>query len=156
MGEHNMRKEHAIAIFFGLIMVTSAAGFALSGINANPTGSKAQPSVPSVIERPLTLAEMQYVLKSGAVIIRDHYPSGCAENCSQANQLLGDFTDQMNGTVVLERFAVGADNETSLEMVGSDGTIVALDQTQLSQAYLLDKVCTSSYAQTRECLMRNI
>lgn len=149
-----MMKERIIAIFFGLIMVASAAGFAIMGINFN-NGSSQPTQTPSIVDRALTKDEFRSVLLSGKTIIQDHYLVDCAD-CAATNDLLGNFTQQMEGFVVLELFGVQFDNETVLQVVSSDGRITDLDRSLLNESSLLETVCSVSYVQPKQCLLQGI
>jgi hypothetical protein len=149
-----MMKERAIAIFFGAIMILSAAGFALSGASFMPQGG-ATPAVSNIVDKALTKDEFRSVLLSGRTIIQNHYPLGCTD-CESANTMLKSLANQMSDFIVLEQFTVQYENETVLQIVSSDGKITELNRTGLNESSLLDSICSASYVQPKECLLREV
>jgi len=150
-----MMKERAMAIFIGLIMVFSVAGFAIMSVSWGNNSGNTPVDVPSIIDKALTRDEFRSVLLSGKTIIQNHYLVGCTD-CGATNALLGNFTQGMEGFVVLEQFGVQFQNETKLQMVSSDGKITELDSALLNESSLLDTVCSVSYVQPKLCLLRGI
>jgi hypothetical protein len=149
-----MRKEHAMAIFVGVIMVSSVAGFAITGLDFENQNSGTQ-NVPNVVDRALTREEFRSVLLSGKTIIQDHYDLSCA-SCATTSQIISAFTQGMDGFVVLEQFGVQFQNETKLQIVSSDGRITELNPAGLTEDSLLGAVCSASYVQPKKCLLRDI
>lgn len=150
-----MMKERAMAIFIGLLMIFSVAGFAIMGINFGGGNSGQQVQTPSVVDRALTRDEFRSVLMSGKTIIQNHYIVGCTD-CDATSSLLAGFAQQMEGFIVLEQFGVQFQNETRLQVVSSDGKITELNSSALSQESLLDTICSVSYVQPKQCLLRGI
>jgi len=148
-------KERAMAIFIGLLMIFSVAGFAIMGINFGGGNSGQQVQTPSVVDRALTRDEFRSVLMSGKTIIQNHYIVGCTD-CDATSSLLAGFAQQMEGFIVLEQFGVQFQNETRLQVVSSDGKITELNSSALSQDSLLDTICSVSYVQPKQCLLRDI
>ncbi len=150
-----MMKERAMAIFIGLIMVSSVAGFAIMGLDWGGGTEGATADVSPVIDRALTKDEFRSILLSGKTIIQNHYLVGCAD-CGAMNAMLENFAKGLEGFVVLEQFGVQFQNETKLQIVSSDGRITELGDGAINEAGLLDTVCEVSYVQPKQCLLRDI
>jgi len=144
-----MAKERWMAIFIGLIMVLSAAGFALN--SAMNQGSSQTPglSIPTIVTRQLTSEETVYVLQSGRVLIEFLYSPNCTE-CAEKAPALEAFANRMSEFVVL---AEAPANETSLQIIGSGGKIEDMWNMSLSDRNLMDTFCGIAIAQPPECLM---
>ncbi len=144
------KAERFMAIFIGVIMLGSVAGFALMSVNM-PTGNDA-PEIPVVVDRALTTDEILYVLRSGRVLIEDFYTTDFP-NYLERNMLLESFAGRFSDFVVLERVMVNQTNETMLQMIGSGGRIVKLENTTINDSSLLDVFCGIAMAQPMECLL---
>ncbi len=150
-----MMKERAIAVFFGLIMISSVLGYAITNINWGNNAGNTPVDVPSVTDKALTRDEFRSVLLSGKSIIQNHYLVGCTD-CDATNALLESFAEDMTGFLVIEQFGVQFENDTKLQIVSSDGKITELGNGAIDQASLLDTVCEVSYVQPKRCLLRGI
>ena len=150
-----MMKERAMAIFIGLIMIFSVAGFSLMSIRWGSNTGNTPVDVPSVIDKALTKDEFRSILLSGKTIIQNHYLIDCAD-CGATNAALEGFAKDMAGFVVLEQFSVQFQNETKLQVVSSDGRITELGNGTINQDSLLDTICAVSYVQPKQCLLRGI
>ncbi|MCX6814206.1 MAG: hypothetical protein NTY20_00930 [Candidatus Aenigmarchaeota archaeon] len=144
-----MAKERIMAIFIGLIMVLSAAGFALnSAMNQNPNTNPGF-DIPSIVTRQLTTDETVYVLQNGRVLIEFLYAENCTE-CPQKITTLEGFAQRMNEFVVLEEVKA---NETSIQIIGAGGKIENIGNMTLSEQNLMSTFCGIAIAQPPECLM---
>jgi len=144
-----MAKERIMAIFIGLVMVLSAAGFALnSAINQN-TDQNPGFNIPTIVTRQLTTEETVYVLQNGRVLIEFLYSENCTE-CPDKIVTLEGFAQRMSDFVVLEE-AKG--NETSLQIIGVGGKIENIWNMTLSEQNLMGTFCDIAIAQPPECLM---
>jgi len=148
-----MAKETLIAIFIGLIMIMSVAGFALmsamnQGFNDNTNKGY---NISAIMTRELTAEETVYVLNyEGRAIIEYFYQENCTD-CPGKMAALESFANKMSEFVVLQE-AVG--NETSLQILGSQGKIVDMSNMTLSEGNLMNTFCDVAIAQPEECLMR--
>ena len=70
--------------------------------------------------------------------------------------MLKSLANQMSDFIVLEQFTVQYENETVLQIVSSDGKITELNRTGLNESSLLDSICSASYVQPKECLLREV
>ena len=149
-------KERAIAIFFGLIMVSSVMGYAIMSLNFG-SATNQQVSVPSIVMKEMTRDEKLTVWKSGKTLIQYHYPLNCT-SCDGVRAELEIFARDMNASLALEEFAI-QDNETAVfKMISPTGEMKdeELAGLPVNQTMLLDNFCTISYVQTKECLLRGI
>src|SRR3990172_6185097 len=136
-----MAKERLIAIFIGLLMIMSAAGFALnSAMNQGDINTTPQITVPTINTRPLTAEETVNVLNyDGKVIIEYSYQNHTVDQNKIA--VLESFDQQNSGFVVLSEYL---GNETSMNMIGiqsGQGKIVNMSNMTLSEANLMDLLC---------------
>jgi hypothetical protein len=147
-----MAKERLIAIFIGLIMIMSVAGFALmSAMNQGVDNSNKEFNIPAVMTRELTAEETVYVLNyEGRAIMEYFYQENCTD-CSEKMASLESFANRMAEFLVLQE-VVG--NETSLQILGSQGRIVDMSNMTLSEGNLMNTFCDVAIAQPQECLMR--
>ncbi len=149
-----MRKEHAMAIFIGLLMVLSVAGFAISGIRFNPASKPAD--VPTIVNQLLSKEQFRSILLSGKTIIQYHYPMNCSA-CSETGQALEEFANSKAESLVLEEFSIQSNETLKFQMVSPTGEIKDLSgEALINQTVLLDSFCKISYVQTKECLLREI
>lgn len=144
-------KERAMAVFIGLIMVFSIAGFAIESA-MHSVNRNTLPEIPTIVTKRLSQDEIVSVLRSGRVLIENFYPENCSE-CLERNTELEAFANQLDGFVVLESVK---SNETVLQMIGMDGKILNLSDKEINQSYLLDTFCKIAIAQPQECLLREI
>lgn len=144
------RTERFMAIFIGLIMIVSVAGFAL--INTTiPTGPEA-PQIPNIVKRQLTTDETLFILRSGRVLIEDFYTVDC-EDCLEKNVVLESFANRFKDFVVLEEVVVNQTNQSMLKMIGAGGAIVNLENKTIIEKNLLEVFCGIAMAQPIECLI---
>jgi hypothetical protein len=145
-----MAHERLIAIFIGLVMILSAAGFALNAaLNQN---NKQTPgfNVPTIVTRPLTAEEIVYVLSNeGKVIIEYSYMNDTLD--AGKVSALESFAQKQSDFIVLEEYL---GNETSLKIIGSQGRILDIGNLTLSDQNLMNTFCDMAIAQPAECLMR--
>ena len=147
-------KERLMAIFIGLIMISSILGFAISNAIRSPTPQEVD--IPSVVDRMLERGELLYVLRTGRIVIQDHYYSNCTR-CLELNPILEAFTKMYGEYVVLEMVNLDTleDNTTrqqKLQMIGMGGKIVELGNVS-TQNEILDIFCELAIKQPRECLL---
>jgi hypothetical protein len=143
-----MAKERVAAIFIGVIMIMSVAGFAL---NAAMSGTTQTPEIkiPTIVDRPLTTEEVVYLLNSGKVVMEYYHAENCTD-CTEKTTSLESFAQKMSEFMVLQEVA---GNETSVQMIGIQGKIVDLGNMTLTDQNLMDTFCTIAIAQPPECLM---
>jgi hypothetical protein len=144
-------KERFAAIFIGVIMIMSVAGFAL--INVSTRGSLTKKDIPEispVMKRPLTPEEKVTVLRSGRVIIENLYPANCTD-CFDKNVLLENFVNQYRDYIVMEEVVA---NQTSLKIIGKGGQIKPIEN--VTDETLMDLFCEMAMLQPKECLLRGI
>ena len=155
-------KERAMAIFIGLVMVLSAAGFA--AISASHIGPQQQQTsqIPTILNRTLTQEEKVTILRTGRVLIEDLYYPDCSE-CLANNRILEAFANRFRQFIVLEKVAVMPGNETNatggyikLQMIGSGGEIQDLEGQNITEENLLNVFCDIAIAQPTECLLMEI
>jgi hypothetical protein len=144
------KKERFMAIFIGVIMLSSVAGFALMSINMSP-GPEA-PDIPTVVNRQLTTDEALFILRSGKVLIEDFYSVDCGD-CLEKNAMLEAFANRFYDFIVLEKVVVNQTNQTMLQMIGAGGKITKLDNITINESNLLDMFCEVAIAQPIECLL---
>jgi hypothetical protein len=149
-----MMKERLMAIFIGLIMIFSVAGFALMSIRWDNSGNTPV-NVPSIVHTALTNEQLISLFRSGKTLMQYHYPVNCS-SCSEVTSALEDFVSNMNESVLLEEFPIESNGTALLRMVSSSGEISDLSGDKMNQTMLLDTFCSISYVQTQECLLRNI
>ncbi len=143
------KTERFMAIFIGVIMLGSVAGFAL--IQTMPAGPQS-PEIPNIIKRQLTTDETLFILGSGKVLIEDFYTIDC-DDCFEKNVVLESFANRFKDFVVLEEVVVNQTNQTMLKMIGSGGTIVDLENKTIDEENLLEVFCDIAIAQPIECLI---
>jgi len=145
-----MAKERWMAIFIGLIMVMSVAGFALmSAMNQN-TNTNTGFNIPPIVTRQLTPEETVYILQTGRVLIEFMQSPNCTTQCAEKTPVLEAFAQRMSDFVVLEE-APG--NETSLQIIGSGGQIRDIWNITLSDQAIMQTFCEVAITQPPECLM---
>jgi hypothetical protein len=143
------RTERFMAIFIGVIMLGSVAGFAL--FQTIPAGPEA-PQIPNIIKRQLTIDETLFILGSGRVLIEDFYAIDC-NDCFEKNMVLESFANRFEDFVVLEEVVVNQTNQSMLKMIGAGGTIVDLENKTVDEENLLEVFCDIAIAQPIECLI---
>jgi thiol-disulfide isomerase/thioredoxin len=143
------KTERFMAIFIGLIMIGSVAGFAL--INTMPTGPSA-PEIPNIIKRALTTDEQLFILRSGRVLVENFYAIDCGD-CMDKNAELESFANSFGNFMVLEEVVTNQTEEIRLQMIGAGGKIVGLENMTISQDGLLEVFCTVAISQPIECLL---
>lgn len=143
------KTERFMAIFIGVIMIGSVAGFAL--IQTIPGGPQT-PEIPAVVRQPLTTDDILFILRSGKVLIEDFYTEDCGD-CFEKNVMLESFANRFKEFVVLEEIVVNQTNQTMLQMIGAGGRIVKLDNVTIDDEILLKKFCEVAIAQPIECLL---
>ena len=150
-----MRKEAAIAIFFGAIMLLSTAGFALISATYQtvPTTPEKQ-EVPSVVERQLSRPEVASLLQAGRVVVEHSYANQC-EGCVQDSLFLKQFAAKYPNFITVSTFAVQYENQTAFTLIGRSGQIIDLEQ-GLEQEAFLDKFCSLAFYQPSECVLRTL
>ena len=146
-------KERLMALFVGLVMIGSIAGFA--AVQFIPEQQAGGVEIPTVVDKFLTSEEIVYILRTGRVLIQNHYPSNCTE-CMVNNALLETFAHRMEGFVVLEEVKVNETNQTKLQIIGPDGRIKDLESANMTDEGLIDIFCDISYVQPKECLLKEI
>jgi hypothetical protein len=146
-----MARERLIAIFIGLVMIVSAAGFALNAaMNQGPNQTPGF-NIPTIVTRPLTTEEIVYVLgNEGKVIIEYSYQNSTSDYMDKISAL-ESFAQKQSDFVVLEEYQ---GNETSLKIIGSQGRILDISNLTLSDQNLMNTFCDMAIAQPAECLMR--
>jgi thiol-disulfide isomerase/thioredoxin len=145
----NMAKERIMAIFIGVVMVMSAAGFALnSAINQNQNQTPGF-NIPTIVTRQLTTEETVYVLQNGRVLIEFLQADNCTD-CTGKIATLEAFAQKLNEFVVLEEVKA---NETSIQIIGAGGKIEDIGNMTLSEQNLMSTFCGIAIAQPPECLM---
>lgn len=146
-----MARERLIAIFIGLVMILSAAGFALNAAMNQGRNQMPGITVPTIVTRPLTTEEIVYVLSNeGKVIIEYSYLNSTSDYMDKISAL-ESFAQKQNDFVVLEEYL---GNETSLKIIGSQGKILDISNLTLSDQNLMNTFCDMAIAQPAECLMR--
>jgi thiol-disulfide isomerase/thioredoxin len=144
-----MAKERLMAIIIGVVMVMSAAGFALnSAVNQNRNTTPGF-NIPTIVDRQLTTQEIVYVLQNGKVVIEFLQADNCTD-CSDKIPALEGFAQKMNEFVVLEEVKA---NETSIQIIGAGGKIENIGNMTLSEQNLMTTFCGVAIAQPPECLM---
>jgi len=145
-----MARERLAAIIIGVIMIMSAAGFALnSAINQGRVSTTPEITVPAIVTRQLTTNEMVYVLNyQGKVIIEYSYLNNTQNSDVIASE--EGFAQKRSDFIVLSEFP---GNETSIKMIGSAGKIVDVGNMTLTDQNLLNAFCPIAIAQPPECLM---
>lgn len=147
-------KERVAAIFIGLIMIFSVAGFALTQ-SLTRENQDSGVDIQNIVTKPLTSDERLFVLKSGRVLIENHYILHCSE-CLENNMVLEVFVQKFPGFVVLESVVVNETNETKFQMISGTGEIRDLKNVSITEDILTYIFCEISLMQPRECLLREI
>jgi len=144
-----MAKERLMAIIIGVVMVMSAAGFALnSAVNQNFNTTPGF-NIPTIVNRQLTTEETVYVLQNGKVVIEFLQADNCTD-CAGKIPTLEAFAQKMSEFVVLEEAKA---NETSIQIIGAGGKIEDIGNMTLSEQNLMSTFCSIAIAQPQECLM---
>lgn len=165
--------RRAMTIFIGIIMVSSAVGYALifqvySGKGAqNPNQDQQQQTQQEIltkligqgiVDRELTPSEKVFVLRNGLVLAEAYGPKTCmlacpvgtdCEQCRKDYGGLEGFVKGLPGYVVLEQ--IEAQN-SSYRFIGSNGKPVDIES--FEQEKLLDIYCRIAAAAPRDCLFR--
>ncbi len=145
-----MAKERIMAIFIGLVMVLSAAGFALnSAINQQNRTPTPGFNIPTIVTKQLTTEETVYVLQNGKVLIEFLYAGNCTE-CPGKISTLEGFAQKMSEFIVLEEVPA---NVTSIQIIGAGGKIENIGNMTLSDQNLMSTFCGIAIAQPPECLI---
>ncbi len=142
--------ERFMAIFIGVIMLGSVAGFAMMSINLQPDSEA--PEIPTIVNRQLTTDETIYILRTGKVVIENFYSIDC-NDCLERNVMLEAFANQFKDFVVLERVVVNQTNQSMFQMIGSGGRILKLDNQTINDSNILGFFCEVAIAQPIECLI---
>ncbi|MBI4176421.1 MAG: hypothetical protein HY518_04395 [Candidatus Aenigmarchaeota archaeon] len=147
------KKQQVFAVIVGVIMLASTAGFALfssvsrfGGTSQDGQGNQ-NPSVPAIVQRPLTTQETLFVLQSGKALIQYRSPAECQE-CDGEKAILEGFVQQFSGSAVLEETA----GNKSVEITTYRGELLDLSNETITGENLLKLLCISSAVQPRECL----
>ncbi len=140
-------KERIAAIFLGLIMVTSLAGFAAMNIITPESGTYQR--IPPVVDRELTPEEKIFVLRTGRVLLEGYFSENCTE-CAEVIMLGETFANGFSDYFVFEKIR---GNETRLQIIGQEGEIRELE-TNITEDGLLDVFCEIAILQPKECLLR--
>ena len=141
-----MKSERLMAIFIGLIMVTSVAGIAFSSASRNQ-----QPPVqeiPTIVTVKLTDTQVADVFRSGRVLMEYFYYSNCT-GCLDTRSMLESFANSYDGYVVLN---VVAGNETRYDMIGGTGKIIEFNN-ETTENELLDTLCDVAIGLPPECII---
>jgi thiol-disulfide isomerase/thioredoxin len=140
----------AASILILVIMVLSVVGFSLN--SASYQQAPETPDIPSVIRKPIDTQTQISILRSGKVLIEHFYTEGCID-CLDTNAKLESFASRLEGYVVVNE-VVG--NDTRLDIIGSQGKIISLENESLDYESLLDIFCDIAIAQPRTCIVREI
>ena len=141
-----MQKERLMAIFIGLIMVTSVAGIAFSSAVRNQEPAVQQ--IPTIVSVKLTDEQVADVFRSGRVLVEYFYYSNCTE-CLETRAVLEGFANSYEGYVVLN---VVAGNESRYDMIGADGRILEFQQ-GTEEKELLSTLCDVAIGVPPECIL---
>ncbi|MEM5812658.1 MAG: hypothetical protein QW286_02985 [Candidatus Aenigmatarchaeota archaeon] len=143
-----MARERIAAIVIGIIMVMSAAGFAInSALYQNRQENIF--NIPTIVTRQLTVEESVYILRTGRVIIEFFYDENCSD-CQERIGVIEGFAQKMSGFAVLQEIK---GNETSVKMIGSEGRIVDIMNESLSETDIMRVFCEIAITQPPECLI---
>lgn len=151
-----MDKTRIGALVIGIIMITSVAGFAVTGLRiTGGTASKDKPvPIPVVSEKLLTGQEIAVVLSNGRVIFESVYNSDCID-CKAKDGELRTFASQYGNFLILETVESGTGGKwEKFQMIGRGGTVIDLANEQITQDSLLELLCQNSLIQPRECLLK--
>jgi hypothetical protein len=145
-----MNRERAMAIFIGVIMVLSMAGFAMN--SSTITTSQGQtPQISNIVEKPLTPEETVFVLRTGRIIIRDYY----AEEPAYMN-VLTSLAGKFERYIVLEKVKVESNQTSKFEIIGKTGEIKDLGNYTITEESAMDLFCEYAILQPKECLLRSM
>jgi len=142
-------KERAAAIFIGLIMVMSLAGFAAMNV-VIPAGDGGQ-TMPSVVDRELSPEEKIFVLRTGRVLLENYYAENCT-GCVEFNVMAEVFVSRFPDYMIFEKVK---GNETKLQMIGQGGEIRELEH-PVTEDELFGVFCELAILQPKECLLREL
>lgn len=145
------KTERFMAIFIGVIMLSSVIGFALMS-TIDP--QQDAPEIPSIVNKELSTDEIIYILRSGRVLIENFYTVDCA-GCLEKKMELESFVNSFRDFIVLENVVVNQTNESRLQMIGSGGSILKLENITINQKNLMDNFCSVAIAQPMECLLKD-
>jgi len=152
-GEMEMKaKERLGALFIGLIMLLSVAGFALS----NPvdlTGNQEESKIDLIIKGEMSPADVVYILRNGKTILRYYYAAD--EKSIDDKIKLEVFANKIKNYVVLNEIEA---NETSLEIIGAvagEGRIVNYEGV-INETGLFSKFCEIAVVKPKECFLNEI
>lgn len=140
-------KERFIAIFMGLLMLLSVAGYAIINVYKAPVKEE---SINPIIKRVLTPEEKIGILRSGKIIIENFYTKNCTE-CIDRNNLLESFVVQFKDYIIMEEVLM---NQTSLKIIGKGGKIKNIKN--VTEENLMDVFCEMAILQPKECLLREM
>lgn len=119
-----MTSKRIMAIFIGVVMLASIAEVAL--LRNTPGDKQGATSVPSVVNRKLTLDEMRSTLGSGKEVVIEYFYNESCTNCSAKVEMYKSFvtSNQFSGYAVLS-YGV-SENETADWMLDATGTQTVL------------------------------
>jgi hypothetical protein len=139
-------KERLMAIFIGLIMITSVAGIAFSSAVRNQEPQVQE--IPTIVSVKLTDEQLVDVFRSGRVLLEYFYYSNCTD-CLDTRTTLEGFANSYDGYVVLN---VVAGNESRYDMIGIDGRIIEF-QEGTTDKELLSTLCDVAIGVPPECII---
>ena len=145
-----LTKQVIFTIIVGVMMVTWAAGIALSSNLqlSTPQGFR----IESVYTRPLTSQEKITILRYGRVLIEYMHTGG--NESTEKRATYENFVARFKDFAVLEVVEISEANQTLDQFISPTGDIVPLENVSASE--LIDVFCEKSLMQPKECLLRNI
>lgn len=150
-----MDKQRLGAVVIGILMISSVAGFAVTGLRfTGDATQKEELQIPPVSERAFTSQEVALLLRTGAVIVESVYAKDCAE-CALKDASLRTFVNKYSRYAVLSSVQTEqGDGFEKFRMIGSSGQILNIDQENVTQEGLLTTFCDFSLVKPKECLLR--
>lgn len=142
-----MLSQRFFAIFVAIIMILSAAGWAL--VYVKPQQPEQQ--IETIYDRFLSPQERIMILSSGRVLIEYFYQADCSD-CLKKKEFYESFVNKFKDFAVLE--VVEQANETVDQMIGLGGNIEPL--ANVSQSKFMSVFCELTIKQPRECLLEGI
>lgn len=117
--------KRIMAIFIGVVMLASIAEVSL--LRNTPNDQSTTTSVPSVVNRKLTLDELRSTLGSGKEVVIEYFYNESCANCGAKAEMYKSFvtSGQSSGFAVLS-YGV-SENETADWMLDATGTQTSLD-----------------------------
>jgi len=154
-----MDQQRIFAIIIGAVMLTSVAGFAVTGLRFTGNTSSHTPQegsiqITSVNEFLLPSQVILQVLSNGGTVIESVYNKDCVE-CAEKDAVLRTFVAAYPQFAILESVATtSGDGQEKLQLITGQGQIIDLQDQDLTAETMFDAMCQYAVLKPRECLLQ--